>query len=155
MRKLEYKEQAVWENTFEGLFSPTRPQSSPTLKRRKWSLEQYQRLPSCNPLHQAAFPCSCDYYITTWLLTIIATVGEPKAQHGTISIKGIWMSITSSEVAGLLVGLNWEVYKHLLKMLFWKSTTAYIIISFGLYHRFFFPLSNVRHLNTILRLLFA
>lgn len=92
--------------TFEGLFTPTSLDSFNTQQkeRRDKVWKNTNIFLSCNLLHQPAFPCSCDYYIMTWLLTIIATVGKVKARHGAISIKGIWNSITSSKAAWLLCG---------------------------------------------------
>lgn len=91
--------------TFEGLFFTYKLRlfQQKTKKRlMEWSLENHWYFSPCNLLHQPAFPCSRDYYIMTWLLAITATVGKVKAQHGAISIKGIWNSITSSEAAWLL-----------------------------------------------------
>lgn len=106
--------------TFEGLFSPINLDSFNTQQKGRWNnvWKNTNIFSPCNLLHQPAFPCSCDYSIMTWLLTITATVGKVKAQHGAISIKGIWNPITSSRAARLLWGWTQKYIKYLLKMLF-------------------------------------
>lgn len=91
---------------FEGLFLPISLDSFKKQEKDRWNKvwKNNNIFSPCNLLHQEAFPCSCDYYITTWLLTITVTVGKVKAQHGAISIKRIWNSLASSEAACLLWG---------------------------------------------------
>ena len=88
-------------DTFRGQFLPISLDSFNTQQKDWWNevWTNTTMFSPCSLLHQPTLPCTCDYYIMTWLLTITATVGKVKAQHGAISIKGIWNSITSSEAA--------------------------------------------------------